>query len=545
MSLTKVTYSMIQGTPTNVEDYGAVGDGTTNDRAAFNNALTNNLDVYIPGGEYVIGTSKLGEYQKPLNVFGEGADTKIIMGDDNVDDTIFRVGAVGGEFYAPRAITQFSNLTFLPPDGVTPPYTYTGIDMQACHPTVIRDVVMIGMGLNGLKLKNTYYGYVQGLYMANSGVKLEDVNDIEFSGGDHRPAEFDDPSRGKDYFGIYGYPVQLLSCNSVKFTATVFEGWDCIPIHLQRSDDITFNGSWFEGNTGDYVIYMEQAQSLELNSCRLDAAIPYTDCFIKVQNQTPIVDDRVLQTTFVKISGGKLLLMSIGYGYAPEFVKNTAGEPVRVLIEGVTFEGGNLFGSQKVEFDVRSMAITGQLTHSFYSLPNAQLLPAFNQWMPNSVSADWDFSGGANITAVSAGLVVSTSTASGTYMTGTKSAKIAGILSDNTPKQFKRTTTGEMGAVTVNNQTYYVFARVKCDQSVTFNFNINGGFLNFAGTPDVELPANTWRDFVFKTQANTTWAQGRFGTPSIEFYVTNNSGTTANFYIDRLDYQIVTGDIDI
>lgn len=35
MSLTKVSYSMIQAAPINVVDYGAVGDGTTNDTAAF------------------------------------------------------------------------------------------------------------------------------------------------------------------------------------------------------------------------------------------------------------------------------------------------------------------------------------------------------------------------------------------------------------------------------------------------------------------------------------------------------------------------------
>jgi len=39
MSLTKVTYSMIDGAAINVLDYGATGDGVTNDQAALSAAF--------------------------------------------------------------------------------------------------------------------------------------------------------------------------------------------------------------------------------------------------------------------------------------------------------------------------------------------------------------------------------------------------------------------------------------------------------------------------------------------------------------------------
>jgi hypothetical protein len=56
MSLTKVSYSMITGTPVNVKDYGAVGDGTTNDTVAFGLAITaaSGNVLELPPGTYKI-----------------------------------------------------------------------------------------------------------------------------------------------------------------------------------------------------------------------------------------------------------------------------------------------------------------------------------------------------------------------------------------------------------------------------------------------------------------------------------------------------------
>ena len=59
MSLTKVSYSMINGAPINVLDYGATGNGTTDDtaaiQAAFNAANTEKgATVYFPSGDYLI-----------------------------------------------------------------------------------------------------------------------------------------------------------------------------------------------------------------------------------------------------------------------------------------------------------------------------------------------------------------------------------------------------------------------------------------------------------------------------------------------------------
>ena len=59
MSLTKVSYSMITGSPVNVKDYGAVGDGIANDATAFGLALTaaSGGVLEIPLGTYKINSA--------------------------------------------------------------------------------------------------------------------------------------------------------------------------------------------------------------------------------------------------------------------------------------------------------------------------------------------------------------------------------------------------------------------------------------------------------------------------------------------------------
>lgn len=54
MALTKVSYSMISGAPVNVLDYGAVGDGTTDDTAAFLAAAALGKPIWLPQGDYII-----------------------------------------------------------------------------------------------------------------------------------------------------------------------------------------------------------------------------------------------------------------------------------------------------------------------------------------------------------------------------------------------------------------------------------------------------------------------------------------------------------
>lgn len=91
MALTKATHRMTNGASVNVKDYGAVGDGVTDDHTAILNAwtycLANGKDMYFPSGTYVSETYSMpmGRIDgsapsslldcKNITVFGDGRST--------------------------------------------------------------------------------------------------------------------------------------------------------------------------------------------------------------------------------------------------------------------------------------------------------------------------------------------------------------------------------------------------------------------------------------------------------------------------------------
>lgn len=54
MPLTQATYALINGAPKNVRDYGATGDGVTDDTVAIRAALVGGGAIYFPAGTYLV-----------------------------------------------------------------------------------------------------------------------------------------------------------------------------------------------------------------------------------------------------------------------------------------------------------------------------------------------------------------------------------------------------------------------------------------------------------------------------------------------------------
>lgn len=97
MSLTKATYAMIVGAPVNVKDFGATGDGTTDDTAAIQAAINycTNLSnrkqtLYFPANE-ATGYYKI---TSPLVINGR----LNIVGDGEFSTTLYAVGFTTGQY---------------------------------------------------------------------------------------------------------------------------------------------------------------------------------------------------------------------------------------------------------------------------------------------------------------------------------------------------------------------------------------------------------------------------------------------------------------
>ncbi len=80
-------FNVIHSTVFNIRDYGATGDGTTDDTRAVLKAISNFTDnggvLYIPSGTYVIRSSLIFKTANQFTISGDGMSSVLLWGFDD------------------------------------------------------------------------------------------------------------------------------------------------------------------------------------------------------------------------------------------------------------------------------------------------------------------------------------------------------------------------------------------------------------------------------------------------------------------------------
>lgn len=277
MSLTKVSYSLINSAPFNVVDYGAVGDGTTNDTAAFNAAMLaaanagGGVVLAMPGKVHYIATTVL----IPTNVIldlqeatlkgtGNSSSANTLVQSavltagalvaNTSSDTLVRVGIRNGNFFnAKQAMSLQSCIDACAFENLTINACYNGIYANFCLYSKFENIMF----------RNTTVGYGYTFTNNCNAITLKNVYAAGTNPG----------TIGTGFiFSANTYAVNMLNC-SVEFCST--------GILTQELNNFTIDGCYFESVS--LAINMEniyRKTGVEIKNCF------FSDCAALIEANT-------------------------------------------------------------------------------------------------------------------------------------------------------------------------------------------------------------------------------------------------------------------
>lgn len=158
MALTKVTYSMIQGQYTNVLDYGATGNGTTDDTSAIQAAVTAAAGgpVYFPAGTYVISSTINWKttvlFAPAMKIFGDGMNKTYIDNRVASGSCFYSANTPGVNNYVQLG-GYVRDLTIMT---TTSPASSNGFEIEAVFNFEHENVHIIGLSGDGFRITANY-----------------------------------------------------------------------------------------------------------------------------------------------------------------------------------------------------------------------------------------------------------------------------------------------------------------------------------------------------------------------------------------------------
>lgn len=229
---------------------------------------------------------------------------------------------------------------------------------------------------------------------------LTGVNNFSIMGGD---------IHGTDAGAIFAatdYGNTLDNCDGVTIGECSIEAWKISRAFLiKNSKCINFRDIWWEGNTGDHVVKIEDSTDIALDGRYIDAFEAPTDAFFLIDN----TNAGVYQTkgTTIDINGGMHIRLRTDTTLAGGnflFVDIVNDGIAFLNISDVRLSEGYILLHQDCLANIRSTTLArsdwGTDSAKFLeSVSNAKTSPdGYNSWCPNSAMNNPDMSGGAVVT---------------------------------------------------------------------------------------------------------------------------------------------------
>jgi len=219
MALTKVSYSMISGAPTNVMDYIPAGTvtATTDCTTFFTNALAVNGSIYVPNGTYMLnelplnnGNQIIGQSKKGVVFKGKSTATKILKTNNSTEN--FTVDPL--VFVTDLNLENFT------------------LDMSAMADT---------SSVSGIYITASYFNTIRNIRYINESVFPVNAKGLNIDGFVYNTAVYDcffpfvravgkAPAGGLngfsttiDFYQLNSYGVELAYINSTNFFAPILQ----------------------------------------------------------------------------------------------------------------------------------------------------------------------------------------------------------------------------------------------------------------------------------------------------------------------------------
>jgi len=219
MSLTKVSYSMISGAPTNVMDYITLGTvtATTDCTTFFTNALAVNGSIYVPNGTYILnelplntGNQIIGQSKTGVVFKGAASATKILKTNNSTAN------------YSTDPIVFVTNLRLdnftLDMSAMTDSSSVSGIYLTASYLNSISNISYIsadvfpvsanGLNIDGFVYNTSIYDCYFPFVRAVGKAPVGSINGY---------------STTIDFYQLNSYGIQLAYINSTNFFAPILQ----------------------------------------------------------------------------------------------------------------------------------------------------------------------------------------------------------------------------------------------------------------------------------------------------------------------------------